>query len=291
MPKATIATLQGVLSALPDRMPGKTRLGRMLLRPFRSRSPAVLTDRGGRTYVMPSYAEPIAQHIFTFGAYEADTQAIILRFLPKSGALIDVGANIGALTIPIAKARPLASIVCVEADPDVQQFLLENLNRNHCGHVRIVPCIAGPAEDQRVPFYPAPNDRFGMGSLGPQFGADPIMLTQSSLDGLLEKWGFSEIDVIKIDVEGAELGVLRGAQRLLTSKRPPVIVFEFADWAEDRIPGQRAGDSQAALFERGYRLFSLKPGARIGAEHFIPLRSGTSMLLGLPPHVSVPFQP
>jgi FkbM family methyltransferase len=291
MPEATIAALSGFLSALPDRMPGKTRLGRMLLRPFRSRSPAVLIDRGGRTYIMPSYAEPIAQHIFTFGAYEADTQAIILRFLPKSGAFIDVGANIGALAVPIAKARPHASIVCVEADPDIQQFLLENVNRNDCGHVRVVPCIAGPADDQRVPFYPAPNDRFGMGSLGPQFGADPIMLTQSSLDALVEKWSLAEIDVIKIDVEGAELGVLQGAQRLLASKRPPVIVFEFADWAEGRIPGQQAGDSQAALFASGYRLFSLEPGARIGAELFTPLRGGTSMLLALPPHVSVPFQP
>src|SRR5262249_48830708 len=136
-------------------------------------------------YVMPSYAEPMAQHIFTFGAYEADTQAIILRFLPESGALIDIGANIGALAIPIAKARPHASIVCVEADPIIQQFLMENVKRNDCCHIRVVSCIAGPADDQRIPFYRAPNDKFGMGSVGPQFGADPILLEQQSLDVLV----------------------------------------------------------------------------------------------------------
>jgi hypothetical protein len=44
--------------------------------------------------------------------------------------------------------------------------------------------------------------------------------------------------------------VLQGT-RLLTSERPPVIIFEFADWAEARIPGQQAGDSQA-LTVSGY---------------------------------------
>ena len=289
--EARIAILVGLLRVVPDRVPGKTRLGRMLLRPFLSRSPCILTDRAGCTYVLPSYAEPIAQHIFTFGAYERDTQEVILRFLPKRGTLIDVGANIGALAIPIAKARPHASIICLEADPNIHELLVENVIRNECGRIQVVSCIAGPADSQFVPFYRAPDDKFGMGSIGPQFGAHPIMLAQRSLDVLVADSNLADVDVIKIDVEGAEFGVLQGARRILASKRPPAIVFEFADWAEGRIPGQRPGDSQSLLLASGYRLFRLEPGPRIGAEIVTPLRNGACMLLALPPHMTVPFPP
>jgi hypothetical protein len=75
--------LSWLVRAIPDHMLGKTRLGRMLLRPFLSKTPAVIRDRAGCTFVLPSYAEPIAQQIFTFGTYEPDTRDVILRFLPE----------------------------------------------------------------------------------------------------------------------------------------------------------------------------------------------------------------
>ena len=67
----------------------------MLLRPFMSRNPATLKDRAGCTYVLPSYAEPIAQDIFTFGTYESGTQKILLEFLSESGILLDIGLTLG----------------------------------------------------------------------------------------------------------------------------------------------------------------------------------------------------
>jgi Met-10+ like-protein len=119
-----------LLRLIPDQGPGKTRLGRILLHPFRFQTQAVLKDRTKCTYILPSYAEPIAQHLFTFGAYERDTQNAILKFLPERGVFIDVGANIGAPSIPIARARPHASIICIEADPRIHSILNENITRN-----------------------------------------------------------------------------------------------------------------------------------------------------------------
>jgi FkbM family methyltransferase len=262
----------------------------MLLSPFLSRMPAILKDRAGCTFVLPSYAEPIAQHIFTFGTYERDTQHIILSFLPERGTLVDVGANVGALSLPIAKARPRASIICVEADQEIHRVLQDNVRRNECLCIRTISCVVGAVDDQLIPFYRAPSDRFGMGSVGPQFGAVPIMLKQRSLDTLLAESNIFHVDVLKIDVEGAELGVLKGAQRLLSSERPPAIVFEFADWAEARIPGQWPGDAQRLLFQAGYRLFRLEPGGRRGEQLLVPVCHGAGMLLALPPHVKVPSE-
>jgi hypothetical protein len=139
--EAAITTLSWMLWLVPDRLPGKTRLGRMLLCPFLSQTPAVLKDRDGWTYVLPSYAEPMAQDIFTFGAYERDTRDVILEFLSEKGTFIDVGANIGTLAIPIAKTRPQVSVICIEADPYINRLLRDNLNRNGCRHVEIMSCI------------------------------------------------------------------------------------------------------------------------------------------------------
>jgi FkbM family methyltransferase len=263
----------------------------MLLRPMMSRRPAVLKDRGGCTYVLPSYAEPMAQHIFTFGAYERDTQDAILKILTEAGTFIDVGANIGTIAIPIAKARPQASIICIEADPNINRLLQHNMNRNGCGQVRIVCCIAGATGGRLVAFYRAPDDRFGMGSVGPQFTEPPIMLEQRSLDSMITRMDIHRVDIIKIDVEGAELGVLRGANQLLTSERPPTIIFEFNDWAEARIAGQQPGDAQALLFAKGYRLFRLEGGGWAGKELLAPMRHGSAMLLAVPPHMHIPYEP
>lgn len=268
---------------VPDGMPGKTRLGRLILRPFMSRKPALLKDRFACRYHLPSYAEPIAQHIFTFGVYEPDTIKVILRLLPENGTFIDVGANLGAIAIPIARARPRATLLCIEADPEIYQLLQVNISDNCPGHVSTSHCIVGPREEEQVAFYRAPDEKFGMGSIAPQFHENPIKLKQRSLDGILKESGINCVDVIKMDVEGAELGVLQGAKRLLFSNLPPAIIFEFGDWAEARVAGQRPGDAQALLFRHGYRLFRLGRDGALGEEFFAPMREGSSMLVALAP--------
>jgi hypothetical protein len=66
-----------------------------------------------------------------------------------------------------------------------------------------------------------------------------------------------------------------------------VILFEFADWAETRIPGQQPGDAQAVLLAHGYRLFRLTGGSRTREQIVSPVRHGTGMILALPPHVGI----
>jgi FkbM family methyltransferase len=232
----------------------------------------------------------MAQEIFIFGTYERGTREFIVNCLPERGTYVDVGANIGALAIPIAKARPEASIVCLEADPSIHSILKENLRRNHCERVQALSCVAGEADSDGVPFYRAPSASFGMGSLGPQFGKPPIMLKQRTLDSVLTEIDIHSVDVMKVDVEGAELAVLRGAQQLLSSERAPVVVFEFIDWAEARISGQQPGDAQRDLLSKGFRLFQLSSDGRISREHLVPICRGFAMLIAFPPRTTFSFQ-
>jgi hypothetical protein len=79
------------------------------------------------------------------------------------------------------------------------------------------------------------------------------------------------------------MGALRGLRRRLTNGRPPAIVFEFADWAEARIPGQVRGAAQAFLMSLGYRLFRIARGGAPGMALDCPLTVGSAMILAVRP--------
>jgi FkbM family methyltransferase len=274
--------IRRVMRAIPDRLPGKMRLARFALRPFLNGGAASVPDRFGNVLHLPSLEEPISVGLFAFGVYEPDTLWAILHQLRPSGVFVDVGANVGALALPVAAHRSDARIICIEADPQIVLMLQRNVTENSRSNIRIVHCLAGPIDDPHVSFYRAPAAKFGMGSIGPQFGALPVTLTQQTLDEVLDKLAIDDVDVVKLDIEGGEFGALQGLSRRLTSLRPPAIVFEFADWAEARIAGQAAGSAQEFLLSLGYSLFQLGRGNRPGERLERPVSVGSAMILALP---------
>jgi FkbM family methyltransferase len=227
--------------------------------------------------------EPIATSLFADGVYEPDTLAAILAHLKPGGVYLDVGANIGALALPVAALRPDSQVVCVEADPDIAAMLRRNVAENGRPNVTTIECVAGAETDFAVPFYRAPDHKFGMGSIGAQFSASPITIPQRSLDNILDELGFREVDVVKLDIEGAELGALRGLARRLTDRCAPNVIFEFTDWAEARIIGQRPGDAQRFMISHGYRLFPLGSGGLPAIALLSPMTEKAAMILAMPP--------
>jgi FkbM family methyltransferase len=192
---------------------------------------------------------------------------------------LDVGANIGAIALPVARQRSDVRVICIEADPRICAILRSNVADNALSNVTVVECLAGPYSKKTVRFYTAPPSNFGMGSIGPQFALPPVLLEQVALDEVLDDMGVAHVDVIKLDVEGAELGVLQGLTRRLTGSRSVKILFEFSNWAEKRIEGQVPGAAQAFLHSLGYRIFQLGFGGETGAPVYQPLRRGSAMLL------------
>jgi FkbM family methyltransferase len=276
-----------IVRAVPDRLGGKTRLARLALRPFLNSGIARIPDRFGNVLHVPSLQGPISVGLFGYGVHEPDTLAAILRQLRPSGVFVDVGANIGVLALPVAACRPDARVICIEADPGIVSFLQRNVAENQRWNVRVVRCLAGPIDDRQVSFYRAPAANFGMGSIGPQFDTPPVTLVQRPLDDVLDELSVDDIDVVKLDIEGAEFGALQGLRRRLTGPRSPAIVFEFIDWAETRIAGQAAGNAQRFLLSFGYSLFRLARGGRPGERIECPVTTGYAMILALPPSRNV----
>jgi FkbM family methyltransferase len=277
----TFDAIRCLVRAIPGGLPGKLRLARLAMWPYRARRPIRISDRFGNALWCPSVVEPIATSLFACGVYEPDTLAAILARLKPGGVYLDVGANIGALALPVAALRPDTQVVCVEADPDIAAMLRRNVLENGLPNITVVELLAGAETNLAVPFYRAPGHKFGMGSIGAQFSALPISIPQRSLDDILDELGLTKIDVVKLDIEGAELGALRGLARRLADRCVPNVIFEFMDWAEARITGQKPGDAQKYMLSHGYRLFRIAPdGARATALE-TALTEGSAMILAL----------
>jgi FkbM family methyltransferase len=140
----------------------------------------------------------------------------LLTRLPCT-TFLDVGAHIGSIVSEVQHATG-ARVIAVEAMPDK----VEALRRKFPGLV-VHGCAVGETTGQ-VSFFVVPNQS-GYSSLIKQTDRESteISVPLRRLDDIVNE----PVQMIKIDVEGAELGVLRGAEALIAASRP-VIMFESA---------------------------------------------------------------
>ena len=129
--------------------------------------------------------------------------------------VLDVGACIGWFTVPAAKrAGKEGLIVAVEPEPKNLAFLKANISK--LGNVRIVEKCAWERR-QRMKLYIGPT--YLMHSLVLPYEGDYIWVHSDTLDNIISDLGIDKADFVKIDVEGAELEVLKGAKRVLNNAK------------------------------------------------------------------------
>jgi len=243
---------------LPPETPGKARLARRILGSCLDTQDAIIHGRDALKYVAPSLLEPVGFYLLIDGVYDVHAINFVLKALKSGSVFLDVGANIGVFSLPAArKVGSLGRVIAIEASPRVFLYLERNVALNELSNVRPFQCAVANRDGQTVPFYEAPVEKFGMGSLGAQFHNSPVPVLCRTLDQILNEQQIEKVDVMKVDVEGFEAAVFEGAEKLLTGDYPPLIVFEFCDWAENRVPDGRAGDAQRLLNEWGFTIWRL----------------------------------
>lgn len=253
----TLRRLAAIFRMVPQRFPGKARVARRLLQPYFDRRDLVIALQH-YSLVVPSLEEPIALHSLIDGAYEPELVSLLQRELQPGDVVVDVGANIGAIALEAAaQVGDTGRVIAIEASPTIQPYLAQNIERNGARNITIFRCAAHESEEQTLDFYEAPVGKFGMGAVAPQFNTRPTSVRCRTLDSITGEAGVAEVRLVKMDVEGAEASVLRGAKRLLESPNAPVIVFEFSDWAEARMPNTTIGDAQRELLKAGFTIWTL----------------------------------
>ncbi|HXU29407.1 MAG TPA: FkbM family methyltransferase, partial [Thermoanaerobaculia bacterium] len=141
---------------------------------------------------------------------------LLARLLSPGDRVADVGANLGYYALLFARAvGPGGRIDCFEPEPQNLETLAENVRLNRLGEsVRIHPVAVGEA---------AGNVRLdpGLNGVVTEHGALEVPVRRlDDLDELLDP----PVDLLKIDVEGYEGPVLRGAEKLLARARPALFV-------------------------------------------------------------------
>lgn len=177
--------------------------------------------------------------------YEADDIAAALEHLPEGGTALDVGAHIGVWSVPLARRVGASGrVIAFEPQAVLHELLTRNLDDNHLpwadarraavGHravaeVRLQRMIPSGHSQGRMIDYASPEPmNFGAVPLG--VGGETVPLV--ALDDL----GLDRVDLLKVDVEGAEGLVAWGARATLARCRPAVVVEHIAD--EVKVPGR-----------------------------------------------------
>lgn len=149
-------------------------------------------------------------------------------FIRPGDVVIDAGANIGIWTIGAAKRTGSQGKVHA-FEPLEENFvrLFDNVELNGLPNVILQKFALSDRGGPRK-FYPSPNNNSGVGRLMTDEWNGPQCIVQAvALDEYCEQQGIKSVQLLKIDVEGAEYFVLKGATRLLSSPNPPIVVFEM----------------------------------------------------------------
>lgn len=153
------------------------------------------------------------------GLYDFDEMSFVLRYMRPGERFVDVGANIGAYSAFVATFVPGAQITAVEPDSTSRKRLLENFELNAIVGATVSEKVLGDHEGE-ITFS---SGRDTLNSIVDPSAPDSVTLPMTTLDALVP----DSPALLKIDVEGAELQVLSGAERILTGENPPALVMEL----------------------------------------------------------------
>jgi FkbM family methyltransferase len=160
--------------------------------------------------------------------YEEGVMQVVRQM--DGGTFLDVGANIGFITV--RAARILAGrgrVIALEPHPGRFASLQRNIDLNELTNATALPYAAGSSKGDATIYEPLPT-------LGPHpidvsmsdIGGQAIKIETRTIDDILEALPGQKVALIKIDVEGFELEVIKGMLQTLRNFRPDVI-FEALD--------------------------------------------------------------
>lgn len=179
-------------------------------------------------------------NVFLFGAYAREELELFRAIAVQLGAHLrmpvvfcDVGANVG--NHALFMARYCGSVHCFEPYPPVFTRLKEQVERNGIENICLHPVALGNAAGT-LQFFEPPKDNLGMGSLhaAPDNSQGSVSVPVVRGDDYFASSGVQGCHLLKIDVEGFEVDVLRGLSETIKRERP-VILMELSDATKEQL--------------------------------------------------------
>lgn len=226
----TSQRLLSLLSWYSKAMPlqlGKGTLQQLLLKTI---GPAEFLATGDHGEFILQFPDDRAWEVLLFqGTFETGTTTMLEKLVRPTDVVLDIGANIGWFTVIITKLLNTGVCHAFEPQPAVYERLARTCARNQLGSRVILNQLALGNHKGSVELYSFRSLGSGHSSMS-RLGRDDYSsatVPMVTLDAYLESRNLPEVDIVKIDVEGAEMGVLRGAQKLLAGPKPPIWIIEM----------------------------------------------------------------
>jgi FkbM family methyltransferase len=171
--------------------------------------------------------------------YENDLHQLALKLLinEPSGTVLDIGANLGTFCVPLARKIPKLKFHAFEPQRIVNYQLCANIVINGLDNVQTYELALSDRDDQLnlvMPDY-TKETNIGAFSIDKEVRENEYECATTSVTNKiflvpLDLLTFSDVKLIKIDVEGHELEVLRGGLETLKANNYPPIIFEAWTW-------------------------------------------------------------
>ena len=172
----------------------------------------------------------VQSEVFMHGIFEPHTVRLMESLLRVGDCFVDVGANVGVYSLAAARCvGKQGRVLAIEPNPEICADLLCNRRLNNFEETIQVAAVAATEETGLLAFVIPPSTNWGMSreATSETLHGDRYLVFGLPLNELLQAVAIRRIDVIKIDVEGSELRVLRGLFENASTNPPPHILFEF----------------------------------------------------------------
>ncbi|MDX8388393.1 MAG: FkbM family methyltransferase [Ghiorsea sp.] len=179
--------------------------------------------------------EYVQARIYCYDYYEYDCVQAFVSLIKPGATMVDVGANIGQYSLLAAKlVGEKGTVIAFEPDPDISGYLQNHIDSNHFT-VDVEHCALADQNGLQEFYPPGWEGNLGQGSLLPaekiRSGIrkqEPLKVQVRRLDDVMQAKGIERIDFLKVDVEGYEMHVLKGAQDLLAKGAIKAMMVEVS---------------------------------------------------------------
>jgi FkbM family methyltransferase len=202
-----------------------------------------IINSNGVKYILFESPDFITHIVNVTGQFEIELVAATEKAIQgKTGIVLDIGANLGTYTIPLAARNPHLEIISFEPQQAIYYQLCGNIALNSLENVTAYNIAVGDKEETielAMPDY-TKEDNIGGFSLDP-FVKSKTPTTVGKVRPVdvitIDSMNLDFVQMIKIDVEGLEINVLKGAHETIVRSGYPPIIFEAwtqYDWWEDK---------------------------------------------------------
>lgn len=244
---------------------------------------------GGKfTYFGTRVYFPKASFIFRStceaGTWEPEVTAWLCRSVEPDKTFIDVGANIGLISVPVLRAVPNSHVLSIEPSPNSVPYLTRTCGES--GFQDRWQIVAKVASDSvgRAQFFttlPCYGAWDGLRDTGLAGARSLIEVNQTTVDTEWKRLGCPPVSCMKIDVEGGEGNVLKGSEEMVRSERPHVLL----EWSRENLAshGMSAGFLLDYANSHEYDLLAFPSLNPIAGVHALELEMlNTEMFLLVP---------